>query len=245
MLGCGRRTNQVEPIARTKIVASEGNIEELALGARNANHEQKRSFENYLELFSSLVPLNRWDSDALNALVLKNEIFTSDKTHLNTVLRNQFRQIPRSMIDFIPVEKIKHLDDRDPLPIESPEKAFDFYAFAKEKREDFWIVSIFALKKLMEQKVYHQHPFIIATYSTSGESLDGFVWWTIVDDDIQVWEDVEVKGDTFMTGTKDDLSKEELDETFEKRVFTPLGTFKSVYSNYPDGYIRAKSYSNQ
>jgi hypothetical protein len=196
------------------------------------------SFERFLNFFSDVHPLNDWDTEALNPLVLKGEIHRSDQTDLRFALKFLYHRIPRPLLKHIPVEKIRHLDKRDPMPIKIPLDVFDFYGFAKEKRKDFWLVSIFAYKHTLEQNVYHQHPFILATYSNSGLLLDNFVWWSIIDDDIQVWDDVEVMGDTLMVGRKKEIYDFELDEVYGKVVLTENGRFRSVYPNFPQGYIR-------
>jgi hypothetical protein len=201
----------------------------------NEYHSSDSSFGRYLRFFSDVHPLEQWPEDALASLVLNNEFWNEDKTDRDFTLKYLFHKIDPILWRWIPSTKITALTPKA-ARIEMPLSRYTFYAFAKERKEGFWLVSMFGMKNELEQDVYHRHPFLLVTYSEEGSLIDEFIWWTIVDDDIQVCDLVDVSGDTLLIGTKENLNDAELSEVFGKVVITKKGLFESVYSNYPPGY---------
>lgn len=220
-------------------------IEKPAIQVSNEN-EQKESdgtnaeFERFLGLFSTRRPMGTWDADALMPLVMDDEIFKSDQTALQKTLTTEYDRIPKHLAHFVPVSHIVDMDPEYSVPIKNPVGAYEFYAFATEKREDYHLVSIFAYKHTMEASVYHLHPFVLATYSNDGKFIDDFVWWIIVADDIQVWNEVEIREDTFLVGSKEAVQASRLSQVYEKTVLAKDGTFQTFFSDYPEGSLRAR-----
>lgn len=114
--------------------------------------------------------------------------------------------------------------------------AFHWYAFRRIERPGFSIVGMFAHKQNGNQGgEYNAHPFLLATYSEEGDIKDSHVWWLIEDDDLQVWSDISVRGDTLITGHRP-LPEEfdaPMDEIFSKVVVGGDGKFKILLSNEP------------
>jgi hypothetical protein len=195
------------------------------------------SFHDFLALFQADKPLDRWDTDAQRPLVIHDEILRTDKTPLRKALAQNYTPIPTRLVKYLPTHNLAQFDIRDMEPIASPDGAYDFYAYAKVKRRDFWLVSIFAYKHTKEDAHYHVHPFLLATYSEDGRLIDDFVWWYIIADDIEFWHSVRVNEDTLVIGYRDDNEDGPLQQINEKIVITDHGYFESIFQDYPEGRI--------
>jgi hypothetical protein len=193
---------------------------------------EKLSFEAFLGYFQEGLALESWPDAAQAPLVLDNVFWDEDQSRLEKALEKTFKKLPAGALDFVPTQKIKQLNPYSDV-IQNPHTAFDFYAFAKQRREDGWLTSIFARKKERDDRFYHEHPFFLVTYSESGKVLDSFVWWTIIHDDVQICGDAAVAKDTLLIGGKFRVEDDTLEEIFQKTILTPRGKFKTIYSNYP------------
>jgi hypothetical protein len=203
-----------------------------------SSEDSESPFDSYLSLFSDERPLDTWDTKGQYPLVQNDVIFMSNTDPLRKILQSEYRAIPMKLRCFIPLRQIIHLDYRDKSDVPNPYRAFEFYAFTKQEHQNYWLVSIFAYMREMVNEVYYQHPFIFATYSKDGILLDDFVWWSIIAEDVQIWDDVQVVGDTFMVGSKGGAMSDRLTEIYEKMVITDDGYFEIVYDNYVPGDAR-------
>ena len=205
---------------------------ELPISQDSRDEKRNVSFAAFLAYFQDDLPLESWPDGAQRPLVLENDFWYMDSIHLERVLKQTFRKLPEGALHFIPTEKIEQPDEYSEV-IKEPYLSFDFYAYAKLKRGSYWLVSIFARKKEREDQYYHVHPFFLVTYSESGHDLDSFIWWRIIDDDIQTCGSGAGAKDTLYIGGKFRMENDTLSEIFQKTVITPKGKFKTVFSNYP------------
>lgn len=195
------------------------------------------SFSRYLNFFSEVHPLGHWPVDAQATLVQDGAFWATDKSDRDFILKYCYRRLDPILYRHIPTQEVRKLAPQE-AQIAKPLSRYTFYAFAKEKRGRYWLCSMLGVKREMEQAVYGHNPFLLATYREDGAMIDEFIWWTIVDDDLQVYDDVAVAGDTLLVGRKDHERDSELSEVYARVVIDGDGRLREVYSAWPEGYLR-------
>lgn len=190
------------------------------------------SFDCFLQYLTDRDPLAKWPWESQQPFIDGDEIFSDDTQSLDSKLgHTPYNVIPRSLLAFVPVQKIKMADEYS-SEVRDPYNAFKFYGFEKVKYPNFWLAGIFARKLHRIDSEYHAHYFILSTYTFEGKPIDDCVWWSVVDDTHQGMDGVAVDGDSLLVGHADEYHLE-LDEVFQKTVITQAGKFKTVYSNFP------------
>lgn len=195
------------------------------------------SFSGYLEFFSEVHALASWPKEAQAILVRNGAFWATDKSDRDFILKYSYRRLDPILYRHIPTQEVRKLAPPE-AQIAQPLSRYTFYAFAKEKRGRYWLCSMLGVKREMEQVVYGHNPFLLATYREDGALIDEFIWWCIVDDDIQVYDDVDVAGDTLLVGWKNRESDSELSEVYARVVIDGDGRFREVFSAWPEGYLR-------
>jgi hypothetical protein len=211
-------------------VVSDG--DKTTTSINGAQPDTCRSFDCFLGYSIERDPLEKWSWESQQPFVQGEEIFSDDIQALDKALRfTPYREIPTGLLSFIPSRKIKKADEYS-SEIQDPYIAFKFYGFEKIRYSKYWLVGIFARKLYRVDSEYHEHFFLLITYTPDGVVIDDFEWWSIVDDDHQGIGGAGAIRDTLLIGHPDAYYLG-LDEIHQKTILTEEGKFRTVYSNHP------------
>lgn len=206
---------------------SESPAEKLA-SAVSTKAPAQVSFEEFLVKFEPAESWENWPEEAQDPLVLGGEAFEAEE--LNLLLSVMFSTIESKFHPFIPVEKLKQLHPKEE-PTKDPYHSYTFHGFKKITFDNFILAAVFAKKKEFDyDNEYHAHPFYLITYTKEGNIIDDYVWWIIEDDALQVWTDIDVAGDTLLTGRKESVNDSKLEKISSKTILTKQGRFETVFS---------------
>jgi hypothetical protein len=195
------------------------------------------SFENFLALFDTVPLYPDWAFASQHRLLWSNAAYGGGNV-FSKALADHFRPIPTDYIRYLRLDVIERPSKpwyEYPEHFPNPEKLFSFHAFAKEKRDDYWLISYFArnMDTIGNNSEYEiGHVFALATYSLDGKPLDEFSLWCATDEVYQLWDHVGMAGDTILEGHNPKGIEGQLPEVDRKTIITPKGKFKTVFKDY-------------
>lgn len=191
--------------------------------------QSKATFDDFLARFKKDDSFKKWDIESQNALVQFEDLFSKNSC-LDTFLCKIFQPIAPELYPFIATENIVQLDSFAMIT-KKPLHKFNFYAFKKIERADYILTAAFANTKVWDGREYYVHPFLLTTYTPKGQIIDSHVWWIVNDDTLEIYDDIAIKGDTFMIVSKN-IENGAIEEVFRKTVLHPNGKFETVFTKH-------------
>jgi hypothetical protein len=200
----------------------EGNVTDL-----EATETKETTFENYLQFFFQNEKLDNWSSELMSAMYSSPDFYGTDAMRM-AFLKSKFSLLQAGYSKFIPTNKIVNLDPIYSKDIHNPASSYEYWAVKKLKHEDYWLVSILAVKKDRVDQEFNAHPFLLVSYNPNGKVLDSYVWTFFADDTEQIWDDIAVDGDKLVRGFKENNKNPTFTEVYEKVNIKPDGKFEIV-----------------
>lgn len=191
----------------------------------------QENFDDFLKYFRSNETYKHWP-EAAQFKLLDNEDFFKDHKDFELV-KTIMREVPKEYAAFFPVEPLKSVDSL--YPIKDPIDSFRFFAFEKIEFNQFWLLSVFAFKTPYKQTEYHEHQFFLSTMSKEGRRIQDFLWWGIINDDVQIPNRTSaVWGDTIVAGHMGRIDLRVFNDIFLKVMLRSTGRFDTIYYNPPE-----------
>lgn len=188
------------------------------------------TFESFLNLFEKTDGFQSWGRLVIDSMGGDNGVYSAKEVQDKT-LRDNYEEIGPEFLHFISTDSIVNQDPKFSEDIKDPISAFQFWATFKHKLQDAWLVCVFALKKEWVDKKshseFHAHPVLLLTYSDSGELIDQLRWTYMIDDMEQIYNDIDVIGDTLISGYSPGYGKQ-IEEVYFKTVISQDGKFDQV-----------------
>lgn len=193
----------------------------------NSNIQTDGSFDSFKDLFKQTESYSDWPSEIMDPIYEKEAFYLPQKAR-DEFLKSEYQFINGEFAAYIPIEEVV---EQSHSTIKGSTPKFEFWAAKSWTNEQFVLVSIlgFSEQKTKDEN-YSYHPLLLVSYTKTGEILDSFVWTYFAYDMIDEFlDDIDVLGDTLVSGYKGQYEYSSLSEIYTKTIITKEGKFKTVF----------------